>query len=114
MKAAQMKTILGKVMTAGVVAGALAMLPAAKAQAQSWGVGVQFGAPVYGYAAPVYGPDDYARQRYYEHERREAWERQQAWLRQQEWMRHERHEAWERERSYRDRDHYRDYGYDRR
>jgi hypothetical protein len=118
MKATQMKVLIAKVMSVGVVAGALALAGPAKAEAQSWSVGVQFGAPAYGYAAPAYGyaapaygPDYYARLRY-ERERRAAFERRQAWLRQQEWIARERHEAWEREHRYyggRERDRERDW-----
>lgn len=117
---ATLKSTVAKVMTVGVLAGAFAMAGGAKAEAQSWSVGVQLGAPAYGYAPPAYGyaygPDYYARQRC-ERERREAYERRQAWLRQQEWMEHERHEAWERDNRYRHddwRDHDRDRDWDRR
>jgi hypothetical protein len=102
MKATQMNAMIAKVLSVGLVAGALALAGPAKAEAQTWSVGVQFGAPAYGYAAPAYGPDYYARLRY-ERERRAAFERRQAWLRQQEWIEHQRHEAWEREHRYYDR-----------
>src|SRR5947208_6261679 len=99
---ATLKSMVAKVMMAGLLAGAFAMAGGAKAEAQQWSVGVQVGTPAYGYAPPAYGygPDYYARLRY-ERERREAYERQQAWLRQQQWLEHERHEAWERDRRYR-------------
>jgi hypothetical protein len=112
MKATQLKAMIAKVMSVGVVAGVLALAGPAKAEAQAWSVGVQIGAPVYGYAAPAYGyahaygPDYYARQRY-ERERRAAFERRQAWLRQQEWIARQRHEAWERQQRYYDRHDYR-------
>src|SRR5690348_8244351 len=86
----QIKSMLKKTMAIGLVAGAVALTGTVKAEAQQWAVGVQFGAPVYGYA-PAYGPDYYARNRY-ERERREAFERRQAWLRQREWMERQRHE----------------------
>ena len=114
---ATLKSMVAKVMAAGFLAGAFALVGVSKAQAQSWSVGVQVGPPVYGYAPPAYGygPDYYARLRY-EHERREAYERQQAWLRQQEWLEHERHEAWQHDRYRHDgwRDHDRDRDWDRR
>ena len=104
----QIKSMLKKTMAIGLVAGAIALTGAVKAEAQQWAVGVQFGAPVYGYA-PGYGPDyygsDYYARNRYEHARREAFERRQAWLRQQEWIARQRHEAREREYRYdRDRD----------
>jgi hypothetical protein len=104
----QIKSMLKKTMAVGLVAGALSLAGAVKADAQQFAVGVQFGTPVYGYAAPAYGSgyyanDYYARQRY-ERERREAFERRQAWLRQQQWMERQRHEAWAREHRYHDRD----------
>ena len=92
----QIKSMLKKTMAVGLVAGALSLAGAAKAEAQQWSVGVQFGTPVYGYAPGDYGSDYYARQRY-ERERREAFERRQAWLERQ------RREAWEREHRHYDR-----------
>ena len=59
----QIKSMLKKTMAIGLVAGAVALTGTVKAEAQQWAVGVQFGAPVYGYA-PAYGPDYYARNRY--------------------------------------------------
>ena len=103
MKATQLNAMIAKVMSVGVVAGALMLAGPAKAKAQAWSVGVQYGAPVYGYAAPAYGPDYYARLRY-ERERRAAFERHQAWLRAQE---RARHEAWVRQQRYYDRHDYR-------
>src|SRR3954454_2947747 len=95
MKATQLKAMITKVMTVGLIAGALALGPV-KAEAQSWGVGVQIG-------TPAYGRDYYARLRY-ERERRAAFERQQAWLRAQE---RARHEAWLRQQRYYDHHYYR-------
>ncbi|WP_035349454.1 hypothetical protein [Edaphobacter aggregans] len=107
---ATLKSMVAKVMMAGLLGGAIALAGGAKAQAQTWSVGVQVGTPAYGYAAPAYGygygPDYYARLRY-ERERREAYERRQAWLE------HERREAWEREHRYRH-DGWRDRDWNRR
>lgn len=94
MKATQMKAMIAKVMSVGMVSGALAN--PAQAEAQSWSIGVQIGSPVYAYAAPSYGPNYYAPLRY-ERERRAAFERHQAWLRAQE---RARHEAWVRQQRY--------------
>ena len=103
------KAMIAKGVTVGVLAGAFALAAPAKADAQQFAVGVQFG-------APYYGGDYYARQRYEEY-----------W-RQQAWIQHERHEAWERQRDYdryaygyrdhdrdrRDHDDHRDWDRDRR
>ena len=81
MKLSNVKAMFGKVMAAGLVAGAVALLAPAKAEAQRIGVGVQFGAPVYqGYGGYGYhGRDAYARQL--------QWERHEAWVRHEEWVR---------------------------
>ncbi|HEY0161538.1 MAG TPA: hypothetical protein VGB69_02565 [Edaphobacter sp.] len=85
-----LKTMVGKLMTAGFLAGAL-MLAAPKANAQVV-VGVQIGRPVVPrpvvvapYAAGYYGPA-YGRHGYYDRVRWEQ-ERRAAWIRHQEWMR---------------------------
>ena len=107
MKAAQIKSMITKVMMAGLLAGTVMFAGATKAEAQQFSVGVQIGRPVVypGYYAQ---PGYYANRNYYERlrceqERREAIARQEAFERQQEWMRHER---WEHERhdGWRDRD----------
>jgi hypothetical protein len=101
-----------KGVTVGLVAGAVALAAPAKAQAQQFAVGVQFGSPVYGYDGPR---DYYARQRYEELCRQRAFAAQQAYARQQAWAQHEaweRHEAFEhrdRDRDRRDRDDHRDW-----
>jgi hypothetical protein len=110
MNATQMKSMITKVMTAGLLAGTVMFAGSKKAEAQQFSVGVQIGRPaVYPgyYAQPGY----YANRDYYERlrceqERREAIARQQAFERQQEWMRHEQRERWEHERhnGWRDRD----------
>jgi hypothetical protein len=99
MKLTSVKSMVIKGATVGLVAGAIALAVPAKAQAQQFAVGVQFGSPSYGYVAPA---DYYARQRYEELCRERAFAAQQAYARQQA---RERHEAF----VYRDRDrHYRD------
>jgi len=99
MKLTSVKSMVMKGVTVGLVAGAVA-LAAPKAQAQQFAVGVQFGAPGYGYVAPG---DYYARQRYEELCRQRAFAAQQAYARQQAWAQHEaweRHEAFERQEAY--------------
>jgi hypothetical protein len=110
MKLTSVKSMVMKGVTVGLVAGAVALAAPAKAQAQQFAVGVQFGSPSYGYYAPA---DYYARQRYEELCRRRAFAEQQAYARQQAWAQHEaweRHEAFERH----DRDRDRRYRDDRR
>jgi hypothetical protein len=110
MKLTVVKSMVIKGVTVGLVAGAVALAAPAKAQAQQFAVGVQFGSPGYGY----YGHEDYYAQRYEELCRERAFAAQQAYLRQQAWAQHEareRHEAWGRQQAfgrygngYRDRD----------
>src|ERR1700737_1737261 len=99
MKSTNVKAMVAKAMTIGLLAGAVVLAAPAKAQAQI-AVGVQLGYPQYGY--PQRG--------YYDHERQEAiaqheaWERQQAYLQHEAWERqqaYQRHEAEEREQAYR-------------
>jgi len=88
MKATQLKSLVAKVMTAGVLAGALIFAGPAKAEAQQFSVGVQIGRPV------VY-PDYYGRRDYYDHLR---WEQaRRAEIARQEWL---RHEQWEHAHRY--------------
>jgi hypothetical protein len=97
MKLTNLKAMVAKAMTVGMLAGALVLASQAKAQAQGFGVGVQIGYPPYGYSR------DYYERLRCERERREAFLRQQAWERQQAWQRHEaweRHEGWERDHRY--------------
>ena len=88
------KAMVVKAITVGLVAGALAMVAPAKAEAQHFTFGVQVGGPVYGYQG------GYDRERYEAYCRQQEYVRQQANLRQQAflqhdaWERHE-HEAWE-------------------
>jgi hypothetical protein len=109
MKATQMKSMITKMMTAGLLAGALLFAGPKKADAQQFSIGVQFGTPAYGYGYTAY-PDYYARRSYYEHLRVEQARRaeieRQEWLRRQAWARHEQHERWAHDRGY-DRDGYR-------
>ena len=64
----------------------------AKADAQQFAIGVQIGTPVYNGYYNGYN-DFYARQRYEQIRRQQAFEAQQAYARQQAWA---QHEAWER------------------
>jgi hypothetical protein len=81
MTTTNVKAMIAKGVTVGLLAGAVALAAPAKAEAQQFAVGVQFG-------APYYGNDYYARQRYEEY------------YRQQAWIQHERQEAWERQQAY--------------
>jgi hypothetical protein len=94
MKLTSVKSIIAKGVTVGLLAGAVALAAPAKAQAQQFAVGVQFGSPGYGYDA---SNDYYARQRYEELCRERAFAAQQAYARQQAWA---QHEAWERQQAY--------------
>ena len=98
MKLTNVKAMVAKGLTVGLLAGAFVLAAPAKAEAQI-SFGVQFGTPVYnGYN------DYYARQRYEQYRRQQAYEAQQEWARQQAWAQHEaweRHEAWEQQRRYR-------------
>jgi hypothetical protein len=89
MKATQMKSMITKVMTAGLVAGAFLFAGPKKAEAAQVNIGVQIGRPV------VY-PDYYAQRRAYydrlrwEEARRAEIARREAW----------RHEQWVRAHRY--------------
>ncbi len=83
MKLTNVKAMVVKAMTVGMLAGAFILLAPAKAQAQAVGVRVQIG-------YPPYSRDYYERLRF-ERERRDACLRQQAWF---------RHPAWERDHRY--------------
>jgi hypothetical protein len=98
MKTANVKAMVAKVITVGVLAGAFVMVAPAKAQAQGWQVGVQLGAPVY-YRDDRRG-DYWRHERQEEFERQQAYARQQAYLQHEAWERHEREEAYERQRAY--------------
>jgi hypothetical protein len=100
MTSTNVKAMVVKGMTVGLLAGAFVLAAPAKAQAQGWQVGVAIG----GYPSAPYG---YSREYYErlrcERERREAFERQQAYAREQAYLEHEaweRHEAFERQRAF--------------
>ena len=105
--------LLQTAIAGGVLLAALAVGAPAKAEAQNFSVGVEFGRPVatYGYAPAPYPYERWdwerreaARERYQAYEARRAYEwREQE--RREAWRDHERHEAWERERGYGSRDH---------
>jgi hypothetical protein len=100
--------MVAKGLTFSLIAGAIALTAPAKAQAQQFAVGVQFGSPGYGYGVPA---DYYARQRYEELRRERDFAAQEAYARQRAWAQHEaweRHEAFEH-RDRRDRDDHRDW-----
>ncbi len=78
MKIANVKGMVAKAMLAGLAMGALMVASPAKAQAQRFAIGVQVGAPFYGYG---YGP-----------QARFEFERRQAFLRHEEWERAHRFE----------------------
>jgi hypothetical protein len=104
--------MIAKGVTVGLLAGAFALAGPAKAQAQQWGVGVQFGSP---YAAPYYGDprDYYARERYEAYRRQQAWAQHEAWERQQAYSRYA-YGYRDHDRDRRDHDDHRDWDRDRR
>jgi hypothetical protein len=83
MKLTNVKAMVVKAMTVGMLAGAFILAAPAKAQAQGFGVRVQA-------AYPPSTRDYYERLRF-ERERRDAFLRQQAWF---------RHQVWERDHRY--------------
>jgi hypothetical protein len=85
MKLTSVKSMMAKGVTVGLLAGAMALAAPAKAEAQQFAVGVQFGSPAYGYVAPG---DYYARQRYEAYCREQARLQHEAWVRQQAYNRH--------------------------
>src|SRR5260221_1391605 len=89
MKLTNVKAMVVKGMTVGLLAGAFMMAAPAKAHAQGFSVGVQFGTPAYGYGKRDYYERLRCEQERREQERREAFFRQQAWERQQAFLRHE-------------------------
>jgi hypothetical protein len=100
MKLATVKALAAKLSIATFAAGALMFAGAAPAQAQQWGVAVQYGTPTY-----VVDRNDSirdrdrgefyrrerARREFYERQRREEFLRRQAFLRQQQWERDHRY-----------------------
>ena len=93
MKLTDGKALVGKVMAIGLVAGAMAFAAPARAQAQGFAVGVQFG-PAFRYDGrrDVYAQERYERERA-EIARQEAWQRHEAF---------EQHERWEQREQQRD------------
>jgi hypothetical protein len=85
MKLTSVKSMIAKGVTVGLLAGAIALAAPAKAEAQQFAVGVEFGSPAYGYVAPG---DYYARQRYEEYCRQQARLQHEAWVRQQAYNRY--------------------------
>jgi len=73
MKITNVKAMVAKGVTVGLLAGAFVLAAPAKADAQQFAVGVQVGYPHYGYG--YYGPDYYARLRFEEARRHDAWVR---------------------------------------
>ncbi len=106
MRIQNVKAMFLKVTTAAVLAGAV-FVAAPKANAQQFAVGVQFGAPAYGYNDGY----DYGARLRWEREQAEI-ARRDAFFRHEQW---ERHEAWEHHDGWRDRheDWNRHDGYDR-
>ena len=77
MKSTNVKSLIAKVMTVGLLAGAVVLAAPAKAEAQGVAFGVQVGYPHY----------DYSRRDYFEFQRREAIRRHEEFVRRQEWER---------------------------
>jgi hypothetical protein len=71
MKGTSVKSMVAKVMTVGLLAGAFVLAAPMKANAQQFGVGVQVGYPHY----------DYSRRDSFEFQRRQAFLRHEEWLR---------------------------------
>jgi hypothetical protein len=69
MKITNVKAMVAKGVTVGLLAGAFVLAAPAKADAQRFGVAVQVGYPHY------YGPDYYARLRFEQQRRHEEWVR---------------------------------------
>jgi hypothetical protein len=76
MKVMNVKVMVAKMMTVGLLAGAFVLAAPAKAEAQGFAVGVQVGYPRY----------DFSRRDYYDHLRLER-ERRAAFIRHEEWER---------------------------
>ena len=110
MKIANTKGLVTKGMMVVLAAGTVMFAGAAKAQAQQFAVGVQFGQPEYVVPAYVYDRDGYRDRddyRYYRDDRwrEEAREREQReeFARRQAYFRQEQHERWEHQQHF-DRD----------
>ncbi len=91
MKLSGVKAMAGKVLTIGLVAGALALVASTKAQAQGYGRGGQIESPYYDSGRwDHYDRDRYARQRE-AIAQREAWKRHEAWEQHERWEHSHRH-----------------------
>ncbi|WP_353069770.1 hypothetical protein RBB75_05065 [Tunturibacter empetritectus] len=77
MKITNVKAMVAKGVTVGLLAGAFVLAAPVKADAQQFAVGVRVGYPAYyGYPAyRCYGPDYYARQRFEQERRHDEWVR---------------------------------------
>ncbi|MBB5342222.1 hypothetical protein [Tunturibacter empetritectus] len=77
MKITNVKAMVAKGVTVGLLAGAFVLAAPAKADAQQFAVGVRAGYPAYyGYPAyRYYGPDYYARRRFEQERRHDEWVR---------------------------------------
>jgi hypothetical protein len=73
MKITNVKAMVAKGVTVGLLAAAFVLAAPAKADAQQFAVGVQVGYPHYAYG--YYGPDYYARARWEQDHRRAEWTR---------------------------------------
>jgi Ni/Co efflux regulator RcnB len=87
MKSTNVKTMVAKVMTVGLLAGAFVMAAPAKADAQQFGAVVEVGYPHLDYSRRDY----FERQRI-EQERRAEFERREAIRRHEEWARMHRYD----------------------
>lgn len=113
-KVGNVKGLVAKVLTVGLLTGAVAMVAPQKAEAQQ--IYVQGG---YGYAQDGYGREGYyERERAEEFRRQEEFARRQAWLREREFQRERwEHRGFDRDDRYRydrnrwDGDHYDRRGY---
>ncbi len=103
MKLTSIKSMMAKGVAVGLLTVAVALAAPAKAEAQQFAIGVQFGSPVYGYVAPG---DYYARQRYEAYCREQAHLQHEALVRQQA---HNRYDYAYRDHDRRDHDDHRDW-----
>ena len=88
------KAHLGKALAIGTLAAAAAFVAPAKANAQGFGVAVQFGN-----AFPVAYGQGYDNRFFADPFRHEEWRRHEEWCRHEQWVRQEewlRHQEWER------------------
>ncbi len=83
-----LSALLVKSLAVGSLAAGIALAAPAKADAQGFGVAVQFGN-----AYPAAFARGYDDRFYAAHLRYEEWRRHDEWVRQQEWL---RHQEWER------------------